>query len=357
MTSPYFRDQAEMLILFGDPALEMALPDRPDVLTGTIAFDPATPVAGAADTVIAVVYNAGRAVASGVPVRFTCGHPDSSTSALIADVTIQKIEAGEHTEVRAGWDSVPDAGTYEIFVQVDANELVAESCEWNNLASDTLRVRYPGQTEDSIPPCALVFFDRRLVGREFFDRDFAPPSPVIEAVFSDAETGIDPEEIDVILNGIHLDDYTLDTYKVGSDTVRLTCSMDSLADGTYDLRLCVSDCGPKPNRAITGLTFVVETDLALRRVSAYPNPSASSTTFAYSLSRPAEEVTVEIYSATGRLVFSLESEGRDRNLNTVRWNRRTAQGVDVASGLYFYLIRARRGSEDATAEGKLVVLR
>jgi hypothetical protein len=356
-TSPYFRDQAEMLILFGDPALEMGFPGRPDLLTGSIAFDPASPVAGAADTIIAEVYNAGREVASGIPVRFSCGHPESSATVLIADVTIQELGAGEHLEVRATWDSLPNPGTYEIFVEVDAASIITESCEWNNLAGDTLRVRFPVQAEDSIPPCLLVFIDHRLVGADFHNSDFVSPCPTVEAVFSDDETGIDPEAVDVILNGNHLDGFTLDTHKVGSDTVRLTCPMDSLADGTYDLRLCVSDCGANPNRTGTDITFVVETDLAMRNVTVYPSPSSSRTTFAYSLSRPADRVNVDIYSATGRLIVSFGSDACDRNLNATDWDCRDRDGIDLASGVYFYRIRARRGSQDTSTEGKLVVIR
>ncbi len=356
-TSPYFWDQADMLILFGDPAMEMGFPGRPDLLTGSITFDPPSPVAGAADTIMANVYNAGREGASDIRVRFSYGHPESGGTAIIADVTIPELGAGEHLEVRATWDSVPDPDTYEIFVEVDAESLITESSEWNNLASDTLRVRFPGQAEDSIPPCLLVFIDGKLVGAEFHDLDFISPCPVVEAVFSDDETGIDPRAVDVILNGNHLNDFTLDTHQVGSDTVRLACPIDSLADGTYNLSLCVSDCGPNPNRAGTEIIFVVETDLEMRNATAYPNPSASRTTFAYSLSKPADKVTVEIYSATGRLIGSLGSDACDRNLNVTDWDCRDRDGKGVASGVYFYRIHARRGSEGTSAEGKLIVIR
>jgi hypothetical protein len=356
-TSPYYWDQADMLILFGDPALEMGLPSRPDLLTASIEFDPANPVAGAADTIIAEVYNAGREAASAISVRFSRGHPDSNGTAPIADVTIPELGAGEHLDVRATWDSLPAPETYEIFVEVDADSLITESCEWNNLASDTVRVRFPAEEEDSIPPCMLVFIEHRLVGTEFHDRDFVAPCPVVEAIFSDAETGIDPDAVDVILNGVPLDDYSLDTHKVGSDTVRMTCQMDSLADGTYDLRLCVSDCGRNPNSAGTRFTFIVETDLAMRNVMAYPSPSISRTNFAYSLSGPADRVMVEVYSAAGRLVASLRSDGCDRNLNVTAWDCRDSDGTDVASGVYFYRIRASRGPDDISTEGKLIVVR
>jgi hypothetical protein len=356
-TSPYFWDQADMLILFGDPALEMGFPGRPDLLIGSIAFDPGSPVAGAADTIRAEVYNAGREDADGIPVRFACGDPGGSGTATIAEVTVPELAAGEHMEIQAVWDPVPDPGTYEVLIEVDGDNLIVESNEWNNLTVDTLRVRFPGQTGDSIPPSILAFIDREMIGREFHDFDFASPCPLVEAVFTDRESGIDPEAVEVILNGSPVNGFVLDTHKVGADTVRLTFPMDPLPDGTYDLRLCASDCGFNPNRTRIEVTFVVETDLKVRSVRAYPSPSASRTTFAYALSRPADRVEVEIYSATGRLIVSLASDACNRNSNTADWDCRDTDGTDMASGVYFYRIRARCGSEDTSAGGKLIILR
>ena len=214
-----------------------------------------------------------------------------------------------------------------------------------------------GRSQDSISPCVLLFIDRRLAGEEFRDHDFADPCPVVEAVFSDGETGIDPTTVDVILNGTDVNGFTLDTHKVGSDTVRLACPLDSLADGTYELRICVSDCGPNPNRTGARIAFIVETDLTIKNAAAYPSPAVSGTSFAYSLSRPADEVLVNVYSATGRLIASLRSDACEQNSNVTAWDCRDKDGIDVASGVYFYRIQAERGSEKTEVDGKLVVIR
>jgi hypothetical protein len=346
-----------MLMLFGDPALEIALPGRPDLLTGSIAFDPISPVAGARDTIIADVYNAGRVAASDLTVRFTSGHPESSGVRPIADLILPELGPGEHTAVRAVWDSLPDPGTYPIYVWVDPDDRIAESSEWNNLAGDTLRVRFPNQVEDSMPPHIVILLDGQTVGEEFHDRDFAPPRPIVEAVLSDGETGIDTHTVKFLLNSTNVTGFTLDKHDAAPDTVRFTCRMDSLPDGTYNLTLRVSDCGCEPNETAAHVTFAVASDLEMRNPAAYPNPSPGSTTFAFSLSRPADRVIIRIYTPTGRLVGSLEGGPCGRNLNTVNWDCRDREGRDVASGVYFYSIQAGRRSEKTSSRGKVIVLR
>jgi hypothetical protein len=356
-TSPYFWDQAEMLILFGDPALEIGLPGRADLLVGSIAFDPPSPVAGTEAAITAQVYNAGREGAAGFSVRFTNGHPESSSVSLITDVVVSEVGPGEHTAVRAAWDSVPDPGTYSVFVEIDPDDAITESSEWNNMAGDTLRVRLANETEDSVPPGIVMLVDGDIVGHEFNDRDFTLPNPSVGAVLTDHETGIDVETVELILNNSSVSGFTLDKHKAGADTVRLTCQLDSLPDGAHDLKVVVSDCGREPNETVAEVTFVVESDLKIRRVGPRPNPAQGNTAIAFSLSRPADRVTFRIYSPSGQLISSVDAGPCGRNINTVNWDCRDRNGGDVAGGVYFYRIHAGRGSGRASCQGKIVVLR
>jgi hypothetical protein len=349
-------DQAEMLILLGDPALEMGFAGRPDLLPGAITFRPLRPVAGEQDTIGVLIYNAGREGATDVRVRFCVGHPDSGGEA-IRDVTIPYLEAGDHTSGWMIWHPVSDAGTYQVSVQVDPQDEILESSEWNNVRWDSVRVCSPGDVQDVLPPTIELSVDEQTVGTQFRDFDYVSMTPVIEAVLADDESGIDTREIRVILNEVPVDDFELDCDEIGARVVNLRCPLGALKDGAYTIEVAVADCSCSPNLAEVGVTVIVETDFRIRNVGNYPNPWKGRTEFAYSLSKDARDVTIEIYSVGGRLIRSITHVSGHRNRNTVVWDGRDRSGIAVASGVYFYEIRAQSGSEHAKCTGKMLVVR
>ena len=87
----------------------------------------------------------------------------------------------------------------------------------------------------------------------------------------------------------------------------------------------------------------------------YPNPFNPETWIPYQLATPAE-VTVSIHSAAGKLVRTLELgqlpvgayQDKDR---AAYWNGRNEQGEAVASGVYFYTLKAG----DFAATGKMLI--
>jgi hypothetical protein len=74
---------------------------------------------------------------------------------------------------------------------------------------------------------------------------------------------------------------------------------------------------------------------ALRIVSAVPNPANRPTTISFSLSH-SENVTLRVYSSSGKLVRTLLDGQATTGLNTVQWNLRNDAGTQVANGMYFY---------------------
>ncbi len=71
----------------------------------------------------------------------------------------------------------------------------------------------------------------------------------------------------------------------------------------------------------------------------YPNPFNPTTVIRYELAS-AGEVTVTIYDVTGALVKTLEARHRERGRYEVGWNGTNDQGQGIASGIYFYRLRA-----------------
>ena len=87
----------------------------------------------------------------------------------------------------------------------------------------------------------------------------------------------------------------------------------------------------------------------------YPNPFNPETWIPYQLSDPAE-VTVSIYALDGKLVRTLELGQVPAGIYQSRsraayWDGRNAQGEPVASGVYFYTLRAG----DFSATRKMVI--
>ncbi|MBN1884343.1 MAG: T9SS type A sorting domain-containing protein [Candidatus Krumholzibacteriota bacterium] len=84
----------------------------------------------------------------------------------------------------------------------------------------------------------------------------------------------------------------------------------------------------------------------------YPNPFNPLTTVRFGL-REAGPVRLGVYDAAGRLVRSLFQGRRPAGVWTVQWDGRDDGGRDVASGMYFYRLRA--GNFERTR--KMVLLR
>ena len=77
----------------------------------------------------------------------------------------------------------------------------------------------------------------------------------------------------------------------------------------------------------------------LELVGARPNPFGQATEIVFRL--PAStSVSLHIYDVTGRLVRSLQDGTMEPGEHVARWDGRTADGSQAASGIYFYTFRA-----------------
>lgn len=71
-----------------------------------------------------------------------------------------------------------------------------------------------------------------------------------------------------------------------------------------------------------------------------PNPFNPQTTISYDIPASGGNVSISIYDVAGRLVRELVSEHRGAGTWSVQWNGDDAHGGRVASGVYFYRMRA-----------------
>jgi hypothetical protein len=92
----------------------------------------------------------------------------------------------------------------------------------------------------------------------------------------------------------------------------------------------------------------------------FPNPFDEETIIAYMLTLPCEDLSIKLYTASGRLIRDLDpySNVEDPNpLSTdyheVMWDGTDDDGNQVANGVYFYKIEAKSGNQTRKVMGKI----
>jgi hypothetical protein len=90
------------------------------------------------------------------------------------------------------------------------------------------------------------------------------------------------------------------------------------------------------------------------RLQNYPNPFNGNTTITYTISeKNLQVITLKIYDISGKEVISLLSERQAKGTYQVQWNGTNQIGKEVASGLYFCILRTGRFQQTI----KLLLLR
>ena len=111
-------------------------------------------------------------------------------------------------------------------------------------------------------------------------------------------------------------------------------------DPTLDIPITLDVTG-----GVTGVDVVGMPDrLALGK--AFPNPFGPSTSIRFDVPAGGVEVDLSIYDVTGRRVRSLLSGTQPGGRHLVVWDGKDSSGRRVASGAYFYRLRA--GDFEAT---------
>jgi hypothetical protein len=87
----------------------------------------------------------------------------------------------------------------------------------------------------------------------------------------------------------------------------------------------------------------------------YPNPFNMTTTIEFALPER-NNVKLEIYDVSGRLVKQLVSGDLEAGIHKLKWNGTASSGEDVASGIYFAILKSSRQDLDSSIK-KLVLLK
>jgi hypothetical protein len=206
------------------------------------------------------------------------------------------------------------------------NFLDAANSQTNQASITTMKLGMFSIIGDSEPPS---------VG-ELKPSGYAEPDTPITARIEDNGSGIDPQGIEVMING--------QSYDVPGTALRGTEFSFTLPEdygpGSYSLQLIVND--NVGNQTTMTSTFQVEGKLALKDVYCFPNPFQPSrgVGFAYTLTEAVNKVTIRIFGMDGKLVYKIDDASSALGENVVEWNCEDEYGELILSSIYICHIEA-----------------
>lgn len=89
----------------------------------------------------------------------------------------------------------------------------------------------------------------------------------------------------------------------------------------------------------------------------FPNPFNASTNILYRVDNNNSFVKLAVYDILGRLVRTLVNAERDKGSHLATWDGTTQNGLQAASGVYFYRISIDTGTRNSTAVKKMLLLK
>lgn len=221
--------------------------------------------------------------------------------------------------------------------------------------------------DDQGPEISLYMNDDQFVNGGITDED-----PAIYAVLIDS-SGINTigrgigHDILAILDGdinnsIVLNEYytaDLNSFRSG----KVLYDLSQIPEGPHSLKLRAWDVYNNPGETTIDFVVANSENLALRHVLNYPNPFTSYTEFQFEHNRANQplQIRVQIFSASGQLVKSLQQEvvPDGNRITGIVWDGRDDYGDPIGKGVYVYKISVRSKTDGSQAEEyqKLVILR
>ena len=334
-------------IALGIPS--QTIPSSPDLVVEDVRADPATVAVGEKFKLYVTLKNQGRGESTATRVRYY-----RSTDEIISTEDTQLASAHRnplaanttiHRYLLVTAPTTP--GTYYYGVCVDS--VTDESNTDNNCSSAvSVTVTAPPVVSEDVNEDGIVDVqDLVYVAQRYGQTDTTPADVNDDGV-------------------VNIDDLILVAAVLDADAAAPSLRSDALERLTVgEVQLWLSQArqrdltDPSVRRGILFLeqllSAMVPKETAL--LANYPNPFNPETWIPYQLSEPAE-VTLTIYAVNGTKVRTLALglmpagiyQSRSR---AVYWDGRNNVGEPVASGLYFYTLKA----DDFTATKKMLILK
>ncbi|HNW24827.1 MAG TPA: FlgD immunoglobulin-like domain containing protein, partial [Candidatus Cloacimonas sp.] len=224
---------------------------------------------------------------------------------------------------------------------------------------------------DYTPPT----IDVNVEDQEFTVGGYIAGNGVISLLLSDAN-GIDviDKTVSLYMDGISIpkEDYVISINQENINRIPIKYQL-SLGRGIHELKVRCSDLNGFP--ASRDIQFTVNDKFDVIHLANYPNPvlgaggegaatnpiNEGRTRFTYVLTDGADEVTIKVYTISGRLVKTFKNlpvgVGYHEYPRTVYgWDCKDDRGFTLANGVYFYRIIAKRGNKTIEKTQKMAIL-
>ncbi|MDP8227099.1 MAG: hypothetical protein P9L89_05620, partial [Candidatus Celaenobacter polaris] len=207
--------------------------------------------------------------------------------------------------------------------------------------------------------------DVNVEGQEFTNGGYVDNNAQFSFIIQD-KNGIDIEKIRMFLNGEAVTNYTLSTNIITSIPVKYQIDVEA---GSYTLIISATDVNGNYHEKV--VNFTVQKEFNIINIGNYPNPVSIETTdpnnegrtrFTYTLTDDADEIKIEIYTVSGRLVNVIKdmrtTVGYHEYPHAFKgWECVDHDGRKLANGVYFYKIIAQKGSKRIEKIEKMAILR
>ncbi len=213
------------------------------------------------------------------------------------------------------------------------------------------------QVQDFTPPQITVAVD----GQPYVEYKWVSDEPRLGIRLQD-ENGVDISsgQLFLALNGRPVEDAEIALPDSIIDGNQIVISYNpKLSNGEQVLTVQTTDCNGNVSPAQDYLLRVAQ-EFDIIMLGNYPNPFKNETRFAYLFTAPVTDMSLKIYTASGRLirVFRPGDLTEDPNpfgadYHEILWDGADAEGLQTANGVYFYRLTARSGGKTRTVEGKV----
>lgn len=194
-------------------SIRVAARTGPDLTVSStdITISPLSPVTGDTLSIAAKVRNTGTEDAYNVPVEFSLGDPDVGGTLIIGSVTVAQIPKGGFGVAQISWNTTGFPGTYELYMNADPFNLLAELDEGNNLSHTALLIgafQGPDLSIDSLDETAVLTDTQALTVSgalrvAFKNKGNMPAEPPFEiTAFEDRNGNQLPDPEDILLGRV-----------------------------------------------------------------------------------------------------------------------------------------------------------
>ena len=210
---------------------------------------------------------------------------------------------------------------------------------------------------DLEPPTVEILLNDEML----MDGTIIREQPKFEILIAD-ESGINPTTVQFAFGptGNPLFPLSEDYYEFQFDVTQPTQAWiafePNLPNDEYQLQVLATDTSENTLESQI-YHFHLEEPVSITHLLNVPNPIRTNTVFTYNLAQAPDQVTVKIYTVSGRLIRTIEDASARRGYNETDWDARDENSERLANGVYFYKVIVETNGRKIEKIGRLAVLR